>query len=180
MYDYLFAYISKPFMGLAILVRLFGNPEQDSNGPSVTNLKFVHTSDSVFVQAEIRNGLTPEIRDLIEGGVVVRTACTFTCGPFSKYWERELQYNPVKRVGSCRLPDGTSVTTFKEDDLAFHFNYVEFYLAGFDSVRAMQSKSAKIQLSTSIKIEAMAIGKKELWPNRVVADFSVPQLSRVR
>jgi hypothetical protein len=180
MFDYFLDYLSKPFLGLAILVRLFSGGDADSTDPSVASLKFVYAKDSVFVQALIRNGLTPEIKDLMDGGVVIKTACTFTCGAFSKHWERALQYNPVKRSGCYLSLNGNCDGIFKEESLSRHFSRIEFYLADFESVKKIQSMPAKLKISTSINVEAMAIGEKKVWPTEIIADFKVPELPIVK
>lgn len=177
MFEYLFDYISKPFAGLAIVVRLFVAGGPDSKDPSIASLKFVNTADSVFVQASIRSGITPEIKDLMDAGVVVKTTCTFSCGAFVKTWERRLQYNPVKRSG-CRLSqDGACESFFKAESLATQFSRMEFYLADVGSVKKMHAAPARMKISTSINVEAMALGKKELWPSGIVADFNVPEMT---
>jgi hypothetical protein len=177
MFDFLFDTISKPFIGLVILVKLFVTGDPASKDPSIESLVFVNTADSVFVQAVIRNGLTEEIKDLIEGGVVVKTTCTFSCGACSRHWERKLQYNPIKRTGCYLSPDGASDRIFKGESLSVYFNRIEFYLSDLESVKKMQSASAKIKIATSINVEAMEIGEKKLWPKGIEAAFAVPALT---
>jgi hypothetical protein len=177
MFDFLFDTISKPFVGFAILVKLFISGDPSSSDPSIESLKFVNASDSVFVQAVIRNGFTSEIKDLMEGGVVVKTTCTFSCGACSKHWERKIQYNPIKRTGCYLSPDGASDRIFKAESLSICFNRIEFYLADIASVKKMQFASAKIKIATSINVEAMEIGEKKLWPKGIDATFAVPALS---
>jgi hypothetical protein len=177
MFDVLYNYIAKPILGLTIVIRLFGGGGHgDDENPSVDSLKFEHAADSVFVQADIRNGLTPQIKDLLEGGVVVKTTCTFSCGAFSKQWERKLQYNPVKRCASALFSDGSCDSIFEKESLACSFNRIHFYLADLASVGKMRSAPAKLRISTSTTIDAMAIGEKKLWPEGIVADFNVPEL----
>ncbi len=180
MFDFIFDYLAKPFLGLEIVVRLFSGGDPGSKDPSIASCKFIHANDSVFVQCFIRNGLTPEIEDLMHGGVVVKTACTFTCGAFSKQWDRALQYNPVQRSGCYLSFHGECYNIFEEESLAVHFNRIEFYLADFESVKKMKSMPAKLKISTSINVEAMAIGEKKVWPTGIVADFKVPELPIVQ
>jgi hypothetical protein len=180
MFEYLFEIFSKPFLGLIIAVRLFGVNDQDSNDPSVASLNFVRTADSVFVQAVIRNGLTAEIKDLMQGGVVVKTTCTFTCDTFFKSWDRKLQYNPVKRCGCYLCADSTCERIFKEESLGVHFNRIKFYLANYSCIKKMQSMQAKLKISTSINVEALSIGEKKLWPDAIVESFIVPQMPIIK
>jgi len=174
MFDVIFHYISRPFLGLVTLVRLFSGGNEDSDDPSVASLKFVRLADSVFVQVVIRNGTTPKIKELLEGGVVVKTTCTFACGDFSKQWERRLQYNPVKR---CLFSDGTSDGVFESESLAVRFNHIAFFLSDCAAVKKMQSAPAKLKIASTIEIDAMSIGEKDVWPERIVAEFIVPELS---
>jgi hypothetical protein len=172
----LFDFFAKPFAGLTLLVQLFGGIEQDNDKPSIARLNLFQTADSVFVQASLNNGLTPKIKELMEGGVVVQTTCTFLCGTFTKQWKRELQYNPVKRSGCYLLPDGVADNIFKEESLSYHFNTINIYLTGRDFLEKMQAMPAKLTITSIIKIEVMEIGEKELWPNKVMADFVIPEL----
>ncbi len=180
MFDLLYTYIAKPILGLTIVIRLFGGGHGDADDPSIASLKFVHAADSVFVQADIRNGLTSKIKDLMEGGVAVKTTCTFTCGSFSKQWERRLQYNPVKRCASALFSDGSCDSIFEEESIACRFNRIHFYLADHESVGKMRAAPAKLRISTSTMIDAMAIGEKKLWPEGIAAEFVVPELSSAR
>jgi hypothetical protein len=176
MLDVLLDFISKPILGLTIVVRLFGFGNKDADDPMVAGLKFIRVADSVFVQAEIRNGLTPQIKDLLEGGVALKTSCLFTCGAFSKQLERRFCYNPVKRCAAAMFSDGTRDSIFEAESVSHCFNRIFFYLACPDSVAAMRSLPGKLRISTSTTIDALAIGEKKLWPEAIAADFIVPEL----
>lgn len=177
MHEFVITFFSKPFLGLIILVRLFGQGAMDSANLSISSLKLVQISDSVFVHAEIRNGLTAEIKKLLSGGVSVRTSCDFRCGHIAQHYERTLQYNPVKRSGCELMQNGSVGKTFKGEEMAIYFNQIEFYVGDLTTIKRMRAANAHLTIATTTKIETMQIGDKALWPEPVVADFVIPELT---
>lgn len=174
MFEYLATIFTKPFFGFALLVRLFVNDHSDANSPTIESLKLVQLHDSVFVAATIRNGVTPEIAELLKSGVVITTACTFSSGSFKKEWVRKVQFNPVSRFGCEQHPDGSCMQRFSEDSLTMFFSRVTFYLADKKEVMKMKNSAAHLTLATSMMVDALSLGKKELWPGGVAVEFVVP------
>jgi len=177
MLEYFVNILSKPVTGLALLIRLFAGGDTGTETPAIETLRLVRQHDSMYVEATLRNGLTPEIRSLINGGVVISTDCIFTCGTFVRVQQRRLQLNPVKQICCIVQEDGMCGSTFAAQAIDSGFNTVQCYLANLQTVTELTGRKAKLEVTTTITVDALSIGKKTLWPGPVTTSFVIPALS---
>ncbi|MCP4609299.1 MAG: hypothetical protein GY845_11355, partial [Planctomycetes bacterium] len=124
----------------------------------------------------MRNGLTPEIEDLIMTGTMITTTCHFRCDTISRTWHRFLQYNPIKGNACFKSNNGMCDSVFAIDELDEHFNILAFCIGTIDETRVMRKQKATLKIAVTTKIDAYSLGKKDLWPETVSLDFVVPRV----